>query len=105
MAENSQIQTDFLPHTDPLSLSLRTSGKEGHSYFPCRRLAHLCLHFSPYTPITIATHFLILSNYVGVFQYLFVMRRNKMPSWQHINVEAQNQKESFYIVPSLCLLA
>lgn len=25
---------------------------------PRRRLAHLCLHFSPYTPVTIATRFL-----------------------------------------------
>lgn len=67
-------RTIYLPPTHT-----HTSGKEGHSYFPHRRLAHLCLHCSPYTPITIATHFLILSDYVGVFQsfLLCVMCRNK----------------------------
>lgn len=61
------------------SLSSHTSLKEGHSFFSRRRLAHLCLHFSPYTPITIATPFLILSNCVGVLQssLLFVMCKNK----------------------------
>lgn len=70
---NSYMEDFFLPHTH----SSHTSGKEGHSYFPHRRLAHLCLHFSPFTTITIATPFLILSYCVGALLsfLLFVMGR------------------------------
>lgn len=66
-------------HTHRRTHSSHTSIMEGHSYFPHRRLAHLCLHFSPYTPVTIATRVLFCPAVWAFFQtfVLFVMCRNK----------------------------